>query len=189
MSPVLDTTGPVFTPWPKVPRLNRDIVISEKIDGTNAAVGVTEDGRVYAQSRTRIITPDSDNFGFARWVSQREADLRDFLGVGLHFGEWWGNGIQRTYGRAEKLFSLFNTERWALEADREWPEQVRVVPVLYEGPYSQNAIEDALALLRTGSVASPGFPRAEGIVVFHKAARQMFKVLLENDDLPKSVAA
>lgn len=27
-----------FKPWPKTPRLNRDMVITEKIDGTNAAV-------------------------------------------------------------------------------------------------------------------------------------------------------
>jgi hypothetical protein len=59
-----------FKPWPKIARLNRDITITEKIDGTNAAVIVTEEGEVAAQSRTRIITPDADNFGFARWVAE-----------------------------------------------------------------------------------------------------------------------
>lgn len=29
--------SPEFRPWPKIARLNRDIVITEKIDGTAAA--------------------------------------------------------------------------------------------------------------------------------------------------------
>ena len=32
--------GPVFQGWPKIARLNRDIIITEKLDGTNAAIGV-----------------------------------------------------------------------------------------------------------------------------------------------------
>ncbi len=35
---------PAFKPWPKIPRLRRDIVITEKIDGTNAIIHVAEDG-------------------------------------------------------------------------------------------------------------------------------------------------
>src|SRR5690242_770744 len=61
-----------FQAWPKIPRLFRRFIITEKIDGTNAAVVVTEDGEVLAQSRTRFITPDSDNFGFAAWVKEHE---------------------------------------------------------------------------------------------------------------------
>lgn len=180
---------PTFTPWPKVPRLNRDIVITEKLDGTNAAIGITDEGEVYAQSRTRIITPESDNFGFARWVKDHEEELRQ-LGPGLHFGEWWGNGIQRGYGLKEKRFSLFNTERWALVEEVTTPGGiVSLVPVIYEGPFNQFVIDGALDKLRfDGSLAAPGFMQPEGIVVFHKAARQMFKVTLEGDDAPKSKA-
>jgi len=100
-------------------------VITEKIDGTNAAIGVVQTGwdgeagavsrphyRVYAQSRTRIITPQSDNMGFAAWVQQHAEVLAQTLGEGLHFGEWWGVGIQRGYGLSERRFSLFNTARW-----------------------------------------------------------------------------
>lgn len=32
-----------FLPWPKTPRLNREVVVTEKIDGTNAAVIVSRD--------------------------------------------------------------------------------------------------------------------------------------------------
>lgn len=35
-----------FQPWPKIARLNREITITEKIDGTNAAVIITEEGEV-----------------------------------------------------------------------------------------------------------------------------------------------
>lgn len=175
---------PEFVPFEKIARLRRDIVITEKIDGTNAAVGVTEDGEVYAQSRTRIITPQADNFGFAAWVAEHEAKFRELLGPGLHFGEWWGKGIQRGYGLDRRRFSLFNTARWYLQLE------IGVVPVLYEGPFTQGAIDMALDELRYGgSVAAPGFKPAEGIVIFHKAAGRLFKVTLDNDAVPKSQLA
>lgn len=103
-----------FTPFPKISRLQKDMVVTEKIDGTNAAIGVTEDGVVYAQSRKQLITPEKDNAGFAAWVAAHEDALREGLGPGVHFGEWWGSGIQRGYGlpQGEKRFSLFNTGRW-----------------------------------------------------------------------------
>lgn len=175
---------PEFKPWPKIARLNRDIVITEKIDGTNAAVGVTEDGEVYAQSRTRIITPESDNFGFAAWVSANTDALRGILGPGLHFGEWWGSGIQRGYGLppGERRFSLFNTSKW-----RDVEPLLHCVPILYEGPFNLGRISEAIFDLRVhGSYAAP-FMNPEGIVVFHTAANTMFKVTLMNDEAPKSV--
>ena len=179
-----------FQGWPKIARLNRDIIITEKIDGTNAAVGVTEDGEVYAQSRTRIITPDKDNFGFARWVADHAVVLAERLGPGLHFGEWWGKGIQRGYGLAngDKRFSLFNVARWKDSLDLLGidGDAVRCVPVLYEGPNESGAIVGCLMRLRIdGSEAAPGYMKPEGIVVYHTAARTMFKVTLEGDEKPK----
>lgn len=50
-----------FQPWPKIARLNRDIVITEKIDGTNAAVHINAEGKlVGVQSSSRFITTDDD---------------------------------------------------------------------------------------------------------------------------------
>lgn len=176
-----------FRGWPKIARLNRDIIVTEKIDGTNAAIGVTEDGEVYAQSRTRVITLEKDNFGFAKWVSEHTEALAEGLGVGLHFGEWWGPGIQRGYGLAQRRFSLFNADRWdPVEDAAELGPYIHVVPVLYEGPFSEMAIRHTLDHLRVhGSEASPGFMRPEGIVVYHTAARTMFKVTVEGDAKPK----
>lgn len=175
-----------FQPWPKIARLNRDVTITEKIDGTNAAVLITDEMEVAAQSRSRIITPEADNFGFARWVSENSEALIELLGPGRHFGEWWGQGIQRKYGLTEKRFSLFNTARF-LGSDFSSLPQLGVVPVLYEGPFDQTAVTTALQELKDyGSVASPGFMDPEGVVMFHHAARQLFKVTLEGDEAPKS---
>ena len=77
---------PEFTAFPKMPRLSRDIIITEKLDGTNAQVFVGEDGTVLAGSRTRWITPQDDNYGFARWVEDHRDELLT-LGPGHHFGE------------------------------------------------------------------------------------------------------
>ena len=184
-----------FEAWPKIARLNRNIVVTEKIDGTNAAVIITEDGQVGAQSRTRLITLDNDNYGFARWVFNNRDALRDVLGPGRHFGEWWGAGIQRRYGlgkTGEKRFSLFNTGRWndATTGDFQRVEGLGVVPVLYHGPFDQGAINECLeGLAKFGSVAAPGFDDPEGVVVFVAAAHQMFKITIKGDEAPKSLAA
>lgn len=180
---------PTFVSWGKIPRLNRDIVITEKIDGTNAAIGVLDDGTVYAQSRKKIITADADNAGFARWVENNDALFREHLGPGLHFGEWWGQGIQRNYGQTQKFFSLFNTNRWGLVVTSGSPLHeagVRIVPVLYEGPFSEYDIKRSLELLaERGSYAAPGFMDPEGVIVYHTAANHCFKVTIKDDDKPK----
>lgn len=179
-----------FQPWPKIARLNRDITVTEKIDGTNAAVLITEDGVVAAQSRKRLITPEDDNYGFAKWVAANAGVLTDVLGPGRHFGEWWGAGIQRRYGLTgdDKRFSLFNTARHN-NADLAAVDGLATVPVIYQGPFSQMEIDECLLGLKTyGSLASEGFMDPEGIVIFHQAAQQMFKVTIKGDEAPKSLA-
>ena len=219
-----------FTPFRKIPRLRRNIVISEKIDGSNACVVVVpvSDLRdvsgptvavvgsgddlyaIYAQSRTRFITPESDNFGFARWVQGNAEKLKDVLGEGVHFGEWWGSKIQRGYGRTginghhDRTFSLFNTARWGVRDGDPFSGEtaidraaravgldgIGVVPVLYRGPWSDVAIEESLETLRQAGSFAPealGFRNPEGVVVYHEAARTYAKVLLENDDIPKGL--
>jgi hypothetical protein len=218
-----------FEAWPKTPRLNNGgTTITEKIDGTNAAVviipvnAIEAWGRSYtdydgfawvddtvredityvvgAQSRKRLIRPGDNNAGFAAWVNQNVDELVDLLGPGRHFGEWWGQGIQRRYGMDRKVFSLFNTYRWGKVATErlDWHERARnvnmsVVPLLYAGKFSDNAIWDSLLNLKqNGSYAAAewGFSSqpAEGIVIHHKELGGNLKVLLENDDIPKGVA-
>lgn len=194
-----------FKAFPKIARFSRDIVVTEKIDGTNTQVLITDDGDVFCGSRTRWITPEADNAGFARWVEGNKTELLK-LGPGRHFGEWWGSGIQRGYGlpKGEKRFSLFNVVRWALhntEPKRILTEDPRVekfqdvlpeglflVPELYRGEFDTQKIMEALELLRVnGSCAAPGYMNPEGIVIFHIAGNVGFKKTLFNDDTPKSL--
>lgn len=191
-----------FESFGKVPRLFRDVVITEKIDGTNAAIGivpwdgtnddqstlvVTSNGDclVYAQSRKRIITTKEDNAGFAGWVYDNAETLVTDLGFGLHFGEWWGSGIQRGYNlpKGEKRFSLFNTGRWA-EAEFTTPN-LGCVPVLYEGPFSSGRVKYVLYRLKRDGSSAAEFDRPEGVVVYHSAGRMLFKATIENDEKPK----
>jgi hypothetical protein len=210
-----------FTPFPKIPRLRRETVITEKLDGTNAQivispttdvdlarlaefwtfdqmdiVSISRDRQfvMRAGSRSRWITPgkvdgkSNDNYGFAGWA-QRNADELFKLGEGQHFGEWFGAGIQRGYGLAEKRFALFNTARWG-EHNPNTPACCHVVPVLSRTNMAETSgigsLPEVLEDLREyGSRAVPGFMRPEGVIVYHTASKQMFKVLLENDDTPK----
>jgi hypothetical protein len=215
---------PEFEAFPKIARLNRGMVISEKIDGTNAcvvilALGELEEGYnapsgthtfvgevaraehdglthvLFAQSRKRLLALEQDNFGFAAWVRDHADELVQ-LGEGRHFGEWWGLGIQRGYGLSEKRFSLFNSSRWKDSHRADNPEAIaaappccHVVPILATSSFSQETIDAALvALKENGSAAAPGYMNPEGVVVYLSAARQMFKVTLKDDQIPKSVA-
>lgn len=197
-----------FRPFPKIPRLSREVIISEKIDGTNASVFIPppEDAHLFARkilagSRTRWIEPGDDNFGFAAWVEENWEELLQ-LGPGHHFGEWWGLGIQRGYGLTERRFSLFNVGRWwdwhnaagTFETPPEGMERVpgccRVVPVLCRGPFSNTSVDVALDDLRQGgSHAAFGFMDPEGIMVYHTAAGQLFKKTLKGDEEGKHAEA
>ena len=73
--------------FPKMARLSREVIITEKIDGTNAQIFISEEGIILAGSRTRWITTQDDNFGFAKWVEENKEELLK-LGAGRHFGAW-----------------------------------------------------------------------------------------------------
>lgn len=180
-----------FTGFPKMSRLSRECFITEKIDGTNAQLLITDNNELYIGSRTKwLYTPQGmtgpDNFGFAQWALSHKEELITGLGIGQHFGEWWGQGIQRGYGLKEKRFSLFNVSVWGDDSVR--PSCCNVVPVLYQGMFDTGVITTTLELLRLrGSVASPGFMKPEGVVVFHTASSSFFKKTLDNDSVPKGM--
>lgn len=193
-----------FPPMKKMARLSRECVITEKIDGTNASIFIGESGEFGVGSRTRWITPESDNYGFARWAHEHKEELLK-LGPGHHFGEFWGAGIQRRYGLTEKRFSLFNVGRWqpscwediyvkpgvievgTTVSTKPGPSCCHVVPVLYRGVFDTHAAWDAIQYLRiNGSVAAPGFRDPEGIVIYHEAGKVGFKKTIVNDEKRKS---
>ena len=159
-----------FKPWPKIPRVeNRKEYYTEKIDGTNACIIIDNEGNIGCQSRTRIITPEDDNFGFAKWVKENSEELIK-LGEGYHFGEWWGLGIQRGYNQTEKKFSLFNTHR----DPTSLPTCVSQVPSIHA-----NSVEEAKEILITGgSLAAPGFMNVEGVVIFEYNTKTYWKAII-----------
>jgi hypothetical protein len=197
-----------FIAFPKIPRLRRQCVITEKLDGTNAAIQVVptddvtdpylsrhasaavtnDDGSFFliAQSRKRIIVPGDDNYGFALFVRDNAESLVG-LGEGIHFGEWWGAGIQRKYGMSEKRFSLFNVGRW--NEDNPQPECCHVVPTLYRGDFSTDIVSEIMAELEAGgSAAAPGFMNPEGVIVYHTQSGGLFKQTFEHDERGKEAA-
>lgn len=184
-----------FEAFPKIPRLHGDTYITEKIDGTNACIEyrATESGYIMgACSRNRrLVTLEvsehfhghprvewhgTDNAGFGSWVlANHEVLCR--LGYGRHFGEWYGQGIQRGYGLDHKRFALFRRPKGGVLPEG-LPENVGVVPTLQiRGTFSVVEIEAQYALLKLcGSVAVPGFANPEGVVVFHERSGQLFKL-------------
>jgi hypothetical protein len=187
MNPVV-ARPPAFEPFPKIGRLKREMIVTEKIDGTNAQVLITADGDIFAGSRKRWITPGktTDNYGFAGWVHENRRELLK-LGPGRHFGEWWGAGIQRGYDMPDKRFSLFNVARYFDADPDEFPACCSLVPLMARCEFSSSMIDMALDALReAGSLAAPGFMHPEGIVVYHAQSRQSFKVTLQGDDHGKS---
>ncbi|HEU5116102.1 MAG TPA: RNA ligase family protein [Isosphaeraceae bacterium] len=164
------------------------VTISEKIDGTNAQIAIGDLCDTFqVGSRTRWITPEDDNFGFARWAYDRKDALIQLLGPGRHFGEWYGSGIGRTYGLKEKRLALFNTHRWAGKITPGWEaEGLRVVPVLYQGAYSPTIVAETMAKLKeTGSVAVPGFKNPEGVVIFFSRSQMLLKKVFEKETTPR----
>jgi hypothetical protein len=185
--------------------------LTEKIDGSNAAIRIrlyepTEDAslaipemaigesgnayNVWVQSRSRFLLPtkEQDNFGFAAWVLKNMNTLVSTLGLGDHYGEWWGGKIQRGYGLSERRFSLFNAQRW-MESIHPTEDRLNIglytVPMLYTGPYDGAKIQEVKQdLIDNGSRAVPGF-RSEGMVVELLEAKSKYKVLTENDDIHK----
>lgn len=179
-----------FKSFTKIPRLSRDMIVTEKIDGTNGIIAIGENGEFQVGSRNRWLTDENgniqrDNAGFAQWaVANRESLMG--LGVGFHYGEWWGAGIQRRYGLTEKRFSLFNVSRWSDDTVR--PACCHVVPTLYIGAFDTAVIDRLVAELATnGSLAAQGFMKPEGVVVFHEASGYLFKKTIEKDEAPKGM--
>lgn len=182
----------MFKTWPKIPRLENEIYhFTEKLDGTNACIVITEDRAfshtpiltpvidnkrygIWAQSRTRLITPEDDNYGFAKWVQKNAELLITNLGSGYHFGEWWGQGIQRTYGLTEKRFSLFNPSKISSICHNCIPFRVVDAQILQEEVEFWSKY-----LLTNGSLTVPGYMKPEGLVIYAEKAKQYWKVILD----------
>jgi hypothetical protein len=178
---------PAFEPYGKTAHWNGECLVTEKIDGSNVFVMIHPDPALplAVGSRNRWISPGkaTDNFGFAAWVAANEEAIRR-LGPGRHNGEWWGCGIGRGYGLAERRWSLFNATQWTEEElrTRGLPDNVRVVPILARATVMTDPVGQAvMTLMAGGSVAAPGYMRPEGVIVFLRAAGKLLKLVFDKD--------
>lgn len=115
--------GFTFKAWPDIGQLFnvrkdmsdndslREVVYRPKIklDGTNASIRIAADGRIAAQSRSRLLTVDDDNYGFAAWVDANQKHFSAFGKDIIIHGEWCGQGIGGGAIRQveQKLFAVF----------------------------------------------------------------------------------
>lgn len=169
-----------FKRWPKIPRIeNETYTVTEKIDGSNACVVIDAEGNIGAQSRTQLIYPNDaehkhqDNLGFAAWVAEHADDLKK-LGPGHHYGEWWGQKINRAYGLDHKRFSLF---AW-YTPDENMPECCYRVPVLSQSA-RYDELDTYIDFIKMGSCAAPGFLKPEGLVLRSNTNGGLFKVIID----------
>ena len=157
-----------FKPFEKIQPIGKIYMsITQKIHGTNAQVYIyqKDDGQMdlKAGCRTRWIVPGNDNFGFAQYVYDNKQEFIEKLGLGVHFGEWAGPGINSGEGLKQRVFLLFNVRRWEGKA---LPIRCLTVPQLYSGNMTKEAIDQTFESLRqNGSQLVAGYMSPEGIVI------------------------
>jgi hypothetical protein len=206
-----------FKPWPKIPsfknwlkendisELSQPIFCSVKIHGTNAAIGI--DGqKVWAQSRSQIITPVNDNHGFATWLKGHEEWLleryreRGLVGDILIFGEFAGKGIQKGVGvsEMEKFFYIFPDKnfigRLFVNSEKRFFEHLIVKAGLSTDESRLTTMKDKLdQLVQKIDSCCPFYETmtskqgiGEGIVVYNQKNVPLFKVKGESHTIKNS---
>ncbi len=181
-----------FKSFGKIPRIEQlNMCITQKIHGTNAQLLIHRDENnnvlVNAGSRTRWLTPDDDNYGFAGWVERNKEELIEKLGEGRHYGEWCGKGINSGEGLPIKTLVLFEWWKFyeVLSPDRIYlMNNVRTVPLLYTGDFSYEVIDNIMLDLKTNGskLLPPGFyMKPEGIVISINDVR--YKKVFDNEEV------
>lgn len=156
-----------------------NVTVTQKLHGTNASIFIfrneeTNELDLRTGKRTSFCTPELDNAGFANFVYANKAEIIDKLGEGSHYGEWVGPGVNSSEGLVgEKRFVLFDVLKFQ---DKQLPNRVDVVPLLYSGRYSDEKIIEIMDNLKTnGSKYVKGFMRPEGVVIHILGTNIRFK--------------
>lgn len=103
---------------PNAPKPTLTFTGTVKLHGTNAAVVYSKEHGLYAQSRERVLSIESDNAGFAFYVESNREYFEKVYGQALEdqkldalvvYGEWAGGNIQKGVGicNIEKQFYPF----------------------------------------------------------------------------------
>lgn len=148
-----------------------------------------------------MITPDDDNYGFAKWVYDNAGVLMDTLGYGYHYGEWFGEGIQKNpLGIEGKRFALFHATKYTEDNGYELNkvDGLETVPLLFHGQAQFDTLAETIHGLSAFGSRVQGAKThwdegltmdvaadAEGVIVWHKETQQKYKILLEDDAFHK----
>ena len=135
----------MFKSFPKIPAFHnivkdmrelevdspKTFVGTVKLHGTNAAISWYND-TIYTQSRSKIITVDDDNQGFARFVDSLPENVLDTLFTnieGIMFGEWCGKGIQKgcAIHQLDKMFVIFDIDGHLPDIDHYYEKELELL--------------------------------------------------------------
>lgn len=143
----------------------RPLVVEEKIDGANAAISFTEDGRLLLQSRGHYLTGGPRERQFAplkQWAATHQAALRERLGSRyVLYGEWAYAKHTIYYDALPHHFLEFDALEVATGRFLDTPSRralleglpVHPVPVLHEGPVRR--LPDLTGLIGPALYKSP----------------------------------
>lgn len=173
-----------FKAYPKTQRLSNEIVtIAEKIDGTNGVLHVDHQSRtVLAGSRSKWLINDGsrswDNHGFGAWVKENEEKLLN-LPEGLHYGEWYGKGINRNYGMKDRKLMLFNRSRYQnILEEGDFPTELEletVISLVSVSELPEEALRIKARVDKEGSYHVPGFMKTEGVIFRFQLSAKVYK--------------
>lgn len=144
----LDGVGElIYDKAAKLPILN--YIGTTKLHGTCSSVNL-EDGKIICQSREREITPEDDNSGFARFISELPSGFFDKFksifgnNIIIH-GEYAGKGIQKkvAINEVDKFWAIFRIEnsegKWLdlnkIEFELNYINQFRVFSIFQFGKF------------------------------------------------------
>ncbi len=183
-----------FWRYPDVFKMDEEVVITEKIHGTNSRVGVIlEDGDWVYAAGSHKVRWDKCQQSRRYWKPLEHEGVLNLLAdlcVDQHnviiFGEIYGNKVQDlNYGtNGDEGYAVFDISvngfylDWNTLIDLCVCYEIQAVPMLFRGPY--HMIGDRLEEYATGltSVCTPkvGFKGREGIVIRPAVERYTGKV-------------
>lgn len=152
-------------------KVGEHITITEKIDGANASIAVSEDGKLIAFSRRNELTPENTLQGFYDYVQSLDPTMIScVLGSRyIFFGEWLVKHTIKYPQEKMKQFYVFDV--WDTEVEQYIPwEQtkqmaefcgLKMVPVFYDGPFI--SWEHVYSFV--GKTEMGGEPTGEGVVI------------------------
>jgi len=167
-----------YPSFPSIERIeNIRCFINEKIDGTNGMIEITKDALRFG-SRNTYLSSKEDNHGFYKFCKEYITyPVSDIIIRRLYpnnpptypvriYGEWFGKGIQRTYGLKARYFMPFNP--YHADALTYCGVPYIVYPAeLYSGKFSVSQLELCMDDLKLrGSKVIEDYMNPEGVVIY-----------------------